>query len=93
MGHVFFYRFFFVLLVWVMLFELNLKHYGRTFKNSINNYLLTALEKENGDLAKVEVNEMTGFVSDVRSKVPSNNTMPSWIVFLIEFFFDIRCNI
>ena len=40
----------FCLFVWVMLFELNLKHYGRLFKNSINNYLLTALEKENGNL-------------------------------------------
>ena len=36
---------------------------------------------------------MTGFVSNIRSKIPSNNTMPSRIVFLIEFLFDISCNI
>ena len=28
----------FCLFVWVMLFELNLKHYERLFKNSINNF-------------------------------------------------------
>jgi len=56
-------------------------------------WLLTALEEQNGNLAQVEVDEVTCFVCHIRSKVASNDAMPSRIVLLVEFLFDVGGNV
>jgi len=44
-------------------------------------------------LIYVKINEMPGFVRDIRPKVSTNNAVPCRTMPGIEFFFDIRCNI
>merc|ERR1711971_1313856 len=41
---------------------------------------LSALEEKYCDLAKVEVDEMSGLMSDVGTKVPANNAVPCEVV-------------
>lgn len=36
-------------------------------------------------MSHIEINEMLGLMGDIRSEVPSDNTMPGWVVLLIEF--------
>jgi len=64
----------------------------RTFPFSRLSFL-SALEKQNRHLAQIKVDEMFSFVRHVRTEIASNDTMPSRIVFLIEFLFDIRRDI
>ena len=54
---------------------------------------LAALEEQNGHLAQVEVNKVAGLVRHIRSKVTSYDTMPCGIVFLVEFLFNVCCDI
>ena len=54
---------------------------------------LSALEEKNGDLAEVEVDEVLGLVSDVRSEVTSNNAMPCGVVLFVELLLDVRSNV
>jgi len=54
---------------------------------------LSTLEKKNSDLSQIEVNEVSGLMSHIAAKVPSNNTMPGWIVFLVELLLDECSNI
>lgn len=54
---------------------------------------LTALEQQYGNLTQIKVDEVTGFMRHVRSKIPTNNTVPCGIVFLVEFLFDVSGNI
>merc|ERR1712036_204251 len=56
---------------------------------SMMNVSLAALEKENGYLSQVKVNEMSRFVGDIGSKITAHNTMPGGIVFLVELLFDV----
>ena len=35
-------------------------------------------------MAEVEVDEVSGLVSDVRPKIPAHNAMPSGVVFLVK---------
>jgi len=51
------------------------------------------LEEQDCDLPHIEVDEMFGFVSDIRAEVTANNTMPSGVIFLIELFLDVCGNI
>jgi hypothetical protein len=60
------------------------------FKNGLS---LSALEEENGDLAKVEVNKVLRLVSHVRAKVASNDAMPCWVVLLVELFLDVSSDV
>merc|ERR1712035_100211 len=50
---------------------------------------LSRLEEENGDLSKIEVDKVFRLVGHVRSKVASDNAMPGWAVFFVEFLFDV----
>merc|ERR1712071_676586 len=54
---------------------------------------LTRLEEEDGDLSKVEVDEMLGLVGDVRAEVSAGDAVPSWVVLLVELFLDERGNV
>jgi len=54
---------------------------------------LARLEQQNGNLAKIKVDEMFCFVGDIGAKVSSNHSMPGGIVFLVKFFLNKGCNI
>lgn len=54
---------------------------------------LTALEEQNGNLAQVEIDKVTGLVCHIRSKIATNDAMPSRIVFLVKFLFDVSGNV
>ena len=56
-------------------------------------HYLSGFEQKNGYLPQVKVNEMLGFVGNVRPKVPTSNAMPSWVVLLVELFLDVRGNV
>lgn len=48
----------------------------------------STFKEENGHLTHVEVDEVLGFVGDVRSEVSANDAMPSWVIFFVEFLFN-----
>jgi len=54
---------------------------------------LTGLEEQNGDLAEVEIDEVLCFVCYVAAKVTTDDAMPGWIVFLVEFLLDVCGNV
>lgn len=55
--------------------------------------LLAALEQQYRHLSEIEIDEMTCFMCNVRSEIPTNDTMPCRIVFLVKFLLDICGNI
>lgn len=42
------------------------------------------LEQQNGHLTQVEVNEMLGLMSHVAAKVPPDDAVPGWVIFLVK---------
>ena len=50
---------------------------------------LSGFEKQNGNLSEVKINEMLGLVGHIGSKVSAHDTMPSRVIFLVKFFFDV----
>jgi len=54
---------------------------------------LTRLEKQHGNLAEVEIDEMFGLVGHVRTKVASNNAMPRGVMLLVELLLDVGGNV
>jgi hypothetical protein len=54
---------------------------------------LTRLEKKNGDLTKVEVDEVLGLVGDVRTEVTADNAVPGGLVLSVELTLDIASNL
>jgi len=54
---------------------------------------LAALEEEDGNLAQVEVDEVARLVGHVRPKVPADDAVPRRVVFFVEFFLNVSCNI
>jgi len=49
---------------------------------------LTALEEKDGDLPKVEIDEVLSLVGDIGSKVSAHDYVPGRVVFLVKFLFD-----
>lgn len=52
---------------------------------------LTALEEKDRHLPEVEVDEVASLVRHIAAKVAPDNAMPSRVVFLVKFFFDVSC--
>jgi len=51
---------------------------------------LTGLEKKNGDLAEVEVDEMLRLMRHVAAKVATDDAVPGRIVLLVKLLLDVR---
>lgn len=49
----------------------------------------SALEEQDGHLAKIEIDKVPGFVGDITAKVPPHDAMPGRVVFLVELFLDV----
>merc|ERR1719224_136744 len=49
---------------------------------------LARLEQEDGHLAEVEVDEVFGFVGDVRAEVAANDAVPGGVVLFVELLLD-----
>lgn len=58
-----------------------------SFIQNIKYKVLARLEQEDGYLTQVKVDKVFCFVSNVGSKISSNNAMPSRLVFLVKFLF------
>lgn len=54
---------------------------------------LTALEQEDGNLSQVEVDKVTRLVSHIWAEVSTDDAMPCWIIFFVEFFLDVCGNV
>ena len=56
-------------------------------------YSLTRFEEEDCDLPKVEVDEVLGFMCNIRAEVPADNAVPCWVVLFVEFLLDESGNV
>jgi hypothetical protein len=63
------------------------------FVFSLNLVKLAALKQQNGNLAQVEVDEMSSFVSHIRAKISADNAMPGWIVLFVKLFLDVGSDV
>lgn len=54
---------------------------------------LTALEEQNGHLTQVKIDKVARFMCNIGTEIPSDNTMPCWVVFLVKFLLDICGNV
>lgn len=54
---------------------------------------LAALEEQDGNLPEVEVDEVACLVCHIRPKVAAHYAMPGRVVFFVEFFFNVSCNV
>merc|ERR1719326_1380213 len=54
---------------------------------------LAGFEEKDGNLTKVEIDEVLCFMCDVRTKVPTHNGMPRRVVLLVELLLDEGSNI
>ena len=70
-----------------------MKKKGGKAKKKLEGVALSRLEEEDGDLAQVEVDEVTRLVGNVWAKVATDDAMPCWVVFFVEFFLDICGNV
>ena len=48
------------------------------------------LEEKDGDLSKIEVDEVLGLVGDVGAEVTAHNAVPGWVVLFVELLLDER---
>lgn len=44
-------------------------------------------------MTHVEIDEVLGLVGHVGAEVTAHNTMPSWVILLVEFLLDVRSNV
>uniref|UniRef100_A0A8D3BU05 Dynein light chain n=1 Tax=Scophthalmus maximus TaxID=52904 RepID=A0A8D3BU05_SCOMX len=51
------------------------------------------LEQQDGHLTQVEVNEMLGLMSHVAAKVPPNDAVPGWVIFLVKLLLGTKANV
>jgi len=50
-------------------------------------------EEQNCHLPHVEIDKVLGLVSNVRTEIAANNTVPCRVVFLVKLLLDICCDI
>ena len=55
--------------------------------------LLTRLEKQNGYLSEIEVDEMLGLVRHVAAEVAADDAMPGRVVLLVELLLDVGSDV
>lgn len=66
---------------------------GNWWEEKEEQWKLTTLEQQNGNLSQVEVDEVACLVRYIRSKVSSDDTMPCWVVFFVEFLLNVCGNV
>lgn len=49
---------------------------------------LAGLKQQNGHLTQVEVDEMLRLMSHIAAKVPPNDAVPGWVIFLVKLLWD-----
>lgn len=54
---------------------------------------LSRLEEKDRNLTQVEVDEVFGFMSDIRAEVSSNDTVPGRVVLLVELLLNESSNV
>ena len=61
----------------------------------INEYIMksSGFEEEDSNLSHIKVDEILGFMGNIRSKISSDNTMPCWVIFFVKLFLDESSNI
>ncbi len=64
-----------------------------TNKTALDSRRSTGLEKQDGDLAQVEIDEVPSFVSDVAAEVAPDDAVPRRVVLFVELFLDEGCDV
>ncbi len=50
-------------------------------------------EEKDGNLSKIEVDEVLGLMGNIGTEVSAHDAMPGWVVLLVEFFLDESSNV
>ena len=51
----------------------------------------TGFEQKDGNLSQIEIDEMLGLVCNIASEVTSDDAVPCWVEFFVEFLLD-KCS-
>jgi hypothetical protein len=54
---------------------------------------LSTFEEKNGNLPKVKVDEVLGFMRYITTKISAHNCVPRGVILFVELFLDVRSNI
>ena len=54
---------------------------------------LSALEHQDSHLPQIKVDEMFGLMSHIASEISTDNYVPRWGIFAVEFLLDVSRNI
>ena len=62
-------------------------------KDSVEGGDLSRLEKQNGDLAQIEIDKVLRLVRDVTAEVAADDAVPRGVVLLVELLLDVGSNV
>ena len=62
-------------------------------QQSYANAILSRFEQKDSNLAKIEVDEMLGFVSYIAAEVAADNAMPCGVVLFVELLLDVGSDV
>ena len=54
---------------------------------------LSGFEEQYSNLSEVEVDKVLGFMSHIRSEIPTNDTMPCRVILLVKLLLDVGSDI